>query len=46
MVEKDEKLIDDDRVKFLEALEKKKVSSNSGNSAGPAAGWRLHGPCP
>ena len=43
MVEKDEKLIDDDRVKFLEALEKKKVSSNSGNSAGPLSGSKVGG---
>lgn len=43
MVEKDEKLADDARTKFLAALEKKKQNSGAGNSAGPSSGSKVGG---
>lgn len=43
MLENEKKSVDDARAKFLEALEKKKRSSNSGNSAGPSSGSKVGG---
>lgn len=43
MVEKDKKLADDARVKFLEALEKKKEQSRSGAGVGPLSGTKVGG---
>ena len=43
MVEKDKKLADDARVKFLEALEKKKQNNGAGIGGGPSTGSKVGG---
>ena len=41
MLEIEKKPVDDDRAKFLEVLEKKKQSNNSGKGVGPSSGSKV-----